>query len=95
MAAYVIVDIDVTEPVEYEEYKKLAAPTVSAYGGRYVVRGGKVEALEGDWQTNRFVVLEFENGEQARKWWDSPEYRVAKEVRHRTARTKMILVENG
>ena len=95
MAAYVIVDIDVTEPVEYEEYKKLAAPTVSAYGGRYVVRGGTVEELEGEWPTNRFVILEFESGERAKKWWNSPEYRVARAVRHRTARTKMILVESS
>jgi len=95
MAAYVIVDIEVTEPVEYEEYKRLAAPTVSAYGGRYVVRGGRVQVLEGEWPTNRFVVLEFDTAERARQWWDSPEYGVAKAVRHRTARTKMILVENA
>jgi uncharacterized protein (DUF1330 family) len=94
MAAYVIVDIEVTEPLEYEEYKRLAAPSVMAYGGRYVVRGGRVEVLEGVWETHRFVVLEFENAEQASKWWGSPEYGVAKAIRHRTARTNMILVEN-
>jgi uncharacterized protein (DUF1330 family) len=95
MAAYVIVDIEVTEPVEYAEYKELAGPTVAAYGGRYVVRGGKVQVLEGEWPTNRFVVLEFEDADQARKWWHSPEYEEAKAIRHRTARTKMILVENA
>ena len=92
MAAYVIVDIEVTEPVEYEEYKRLAAPTVAAYGGRYVARGGATEVLEGDWVPHRLVVLEFESVEQARRWWDSPEYAVAREVRWRTARTNMVVV---
>ena len=95
MAAYVIVDIEVTEPVEYEEYKRLAAPAVAAYGGRYVVRGGQVQVLEGHWPTHRFVVLEFESADQAREWWGSPEYRVAKDIRQRTARTNMIVVENA
>ena len=95
MAAYVIVDITVRDPEGYEEYKKLAAPSVSAHGGRYLARGGKVEVLEGQWETSRFVLLEFADAEQARRWWDSPEYRVAKGIRHRTARTKMILVEGA
>jgi uncharacterized protein (DUF1330 family) len=95
MSAYVIVDIEVTDPDGYEEYKNLAAPSVSAHGGRYLVRGGTVECLEGYWETNRFVLLEFRSAEQARKWWDSPEYRVAKGIRRRTARTKMILVEGA
>jgi uncharacterized protein (DUF1330 family) len=92
MAAYVIVDIDVTEPVEYETYKRLAAPTVAAYGGRYVVRGGATETLEGNWTPHRLVVLEFESVEQARRWWDSPEYTAARVVRQRTARTNMVIV---
>lgn len=91
MAAYVIVDIEVLEPVEYEEYKKLAAPTVAAYGGRYVVRGGAAEVLEGEWVPNRLVVLEFPTAAQAQAWWASPEYSVAKEIRQRTARTNMVL----
>jgi uncharacterized protein (DUF1330 family) len=92
MAAYVVVDIKVTDPEGYEEYKTLAAPSVSAYGGRYLVRGGSVEVLEGQWETNRFVLLEFADADQAREWWNSPEYRAAKGIRHRTAWTKMILV---
>jgi uncharacterized protein (DUF1330 family) len=93
MAAYVVVDIDVTDPVGYEEYKKLAAPTVAAYGGRYVVRGGAVEALEGDWVPKRFVILEFASAAQAKEWYASQEYHAAKKVRHRTATTNMIVVE--
>jgi uncharacterized protein (DUF1330 family) len=91
MAAYVVVDIEVLEPVEYEEYKKLAAPSVTAYGGRYVVRGGVTEVLEGDWTPNRLVVLEFPTVAQAQAWWASPEYSVAKAIRQRTARTDMVL----
>jgi uncharacterized protein (DUF1330 family) len=93
MSAFVIVDIEVTDPVRYEEYKKLAAPTVAAHGGRYVVRGGKVETLEGEWPTGRFVVLEFPSAASAREWWSSQDYRPAKALRHAAARTKMILVE--
>jgi uncharacterized protein (DUF1330 family) len=93
MAAYVIVDIDVTDPVKYEEYKKIAAPTVAAFGGRYIVRGGKVEALEGDWRFERLVVLEFPTAERAREWWRSESYRGAKALRHASAKSKMILVE--
>jgi uncharacterized protein (DUF1330 family) len=93
MAAYVIVDIEITDPVHYEDYKKLAAPTVAAHGGRYLVRGGKVEALEGNWQPGRMVVLEFPSVERARQWWESEMYRPAKELRHICAKTRMILVE--
>jgi uncharacterized protein (DUF1330 family) len=92
MTAYVIVDIEVIEPIEYEVYKQLAAPTVAAYGGRYVVRGGAAETLEGDWIPHRLVVLEFESAEQARRWWDSPEYSAARAIRQRTARTNMVVV---
>jgi len=92
MAAYVIVDIEVTDPVEYEEYKRLAAPTVAAHGGRYVVRGGAAEVLEGDWVPHRLVVLEFESVARARQWWASPEYAAARVVRQRTARTTMVVV---
>jgi len=91
MAAYVVVDIEVLEPVEYEEYKKLAAPSMAAYGGRYVVRGGATEVLEGEWIPNRLVVLEFPTVDQAKAWWASPEYSVAKAIRQRTARTSMVL----
>lgn len=95
MSAYVVVDIEVTDPVGYEEYKKLAAPTAALYGGRYLVRGGAVELLEGEWIPKRFVVIEFPSADQARAWWNSPEYAPAKAVRQRTARTDMILVQGA
>lgn len=93
MAAYVIVDIEVTDPVRYEEYKLLAAPTVAAFGGQYVVRGGAAVTLEGDWVPGRVVVLEFPTAERAREWWASEMYRPAKQLRHASAETEMILVE--
>jgi uncharacterized protein (DUF1330 family) len=93
MAAYVIVNIEVTEPMGYEEYKKLAAPAVAACGGKYVVRGGAAEILEGDWIPKRLVILEFESVAQAKEWWASEEYRAAKELRQKTAITDMIVVK--
>jgi uncharacterized protein (DUF1330 family) len=93
MTAYVIVDIDVTDPAGYEEYKKLAPPAVQRYGGRYLARGGPSETLEGEWAVNRLVILEFPSGERARAWLASPEYAPAKVLRHKYARTKMVLVD--
>ncbi len=93
MAAYVIVDIDITDPVRYEEYKKLAGPTVGAHGGKYVARGGKVHTIEGDWRPGRIVVLEFPTAEKAKAWWGCAEYGAAKAIRNAAARTKMIVVE--
>ena len=84
----VIVDL-----VGYEEYKKLAGATVEKYGGKYIVRGGKTEVLEGDWKPKRIVVLEFESAERAREWLNCEEYREPRKMRHRTAKTNMILVE--
>ena len=93
MAGYVIVDIRVTDPVRYEEYKQMAAPTVEAYGGSYVVRGGSAETLEGGWVPNRIVVLKFPSVERAREWYESAEYAPGKALRHETAESQMILVE--
>jgi uncharacterized protein (DUF1330 family) len=93
MSAYVIVEIDVTDPVGYEEYKKQAGATVAQHGGKYIVRGGKTEVLEGDWKPKRIVVLEFESMQRAKEWLNCEEYREPRKMRHRTAKTNMILVE--
>jgi uncharacterized protein (DUF1330 family) len=93
MAAYVVVQIDVDDPVRYAEYKRLAPASIGAYGGRYVVRGGACEVLEGSWRPPRLVVLEFASVEQARAWWASPEYAPAKALRQASARTEMLLIE--
>ena len=93
MPAYVIVDITVTDPVGYEDYKKLAPPAVAAYGGKYLARGGQVQTLEGDWSPTRLVILEFESAERAKQWLASPEYSAGRQLRHRTATSNMIVVE--
>jgi uncharacterized protein (DUF1330 family) len=93
MPAYIIVDIEILDPLGYEGYKKLAGATVEKYGGKYIMRGGKTEVLEGDWQPKRIVVLEFESAQRAKDWLNSEEYREPRKMRHRTARTNMILVE--
>ncbi len=93
MPAYIIVDVKITSPQLYEEYKKLTPASVAAYRGKFIVRGGATETLEGDWQPGRFVMLEFPTAELARQWWHSPEYAPAKNIRQRAASTKMILAE--
>ena len=93
MAAYIIVEVKINDPVQYEEYRKLTPISLAAYQGKFIVRGGKTETLEGDWDPQRMVVLEFPNTELAKKWWSSEAYAPAKALRQRTAETKMILVE--
>ncbi|MCA1817713.1 MAG: DUF1330 domain-containing protein [Acidobacteria bacterium] len=93
MAAYVVVEIDVHDAETYETYKQLAPPPIELYGGRYLVRGGAVETLEGDWSPGRFVILEFPSAERARAWHASAEYAPAKSLRQASARTRLILVE--
>jgi uncharacterized protein (DUF1330 family) len=93
MAAYVIVDIEVTDPAGYEEYRKLAGPAVAAFDGRFLVRGGATATLEGDWHPARIVLLEFPSLARARAWWSSDAYREARAIRQRTAITDMIVAE--
>ena len=93
MPAYFIANVEVTDPAGFEEYRKLVPETVQKYGGRFLVRGGVAETLEGDWQPNRVVVLEFPSLEQARRWYNSEDYRAPKALRFKTAETSLILVE--
>ena len=93
MTAYVIVDIEVTDPEGYKEYVKLAPEAVKLYGGKYIARGGQNETLEGDWQAKRLVILEFPSVVQAKNWLNSPEYEPARALRHKYARTNMVVVE--
>ncbi len=93
MPAYIIVEVDIEDHSIYEEYKKLTPAAISAYDGKFVVRGANAECLEGDWHPERLVVLEFPSVERAKEWWASPEYSKAKSLRHQSAKTKMILVQ--
>ena len=92
MAAYVVVQIEIHDAARYEEYRRLAPPSIAAYGGRYLVRGGASERLEGEWQPARLVILEFPDESRARAWWASPEYAAAKAIRQGSARTDMLLI---
>lgn len=93
MAAYIIIDIEVTDPVGYEDYKKLASPTLAIYGGKYLARGGNTEVLEGEWTPKRLVILEFENSERAKAWLNSPEYAQALALRHKYAKSNTVVVD--
>ena len=93
MSAYVILDITVNDHELFEQYKRLAPETIAAYGGRHLARGGKAEALEGDWSPNRMVILEFDNAETAKQWLNSTEYREARSLRHQAARSHTVVVE--
>jgi uncharacterized protein (DUF1330 family) len=93
MAAYLIVDIKVNDPVRYEEYRKLVSPTLAAYDGRYLARGGTVKVLEGDLSPNRTVVVEFPSAARALEWWDSDLYRPIRQIRYDSADSKMLLIE--
>ena len=93
MSAFVIADITVNDPESYEEYKKLSPPAIAAYGGKYLARGGKSEKLEGKWEPDRIIILEFESLETAKKFINSPEYSEARALRHKTASSNMIVVE--
>jgi uncharacterized protein (DUF1330 family) len=92
MAAYLLVDCKVTDASRYEDYKRLAQTAVARYGGRYLVRGGEKVVLEGDWQPNRIVVLEFTSLEKARAFYNSPEYAAARVARKGAAQMNMVVV---
>ena len=93
MPAYFIVDNEVIDPAGFEEYRKQVPDTVVKYGGKFLVRGGQLQTLEGDWKPARIVVTEFPSIEQARRWYDSEEYRPLRALRLRTARGSVVLVE--
>lgn len=93
MPAYIIVDVSIHNHEAYEGYKKLTPASLLPFDGRFIVRGGKTETLEGDWQPERIVVLQFPTAEKARQWWASAEYAPAKAIRQANAETRMLLVE--
>ena len=95
MSAYVIAELDITDPEKFAEYRGLVPATVEQYGGKYLARGGSVEVLEGDWNPTRVVILEFESTEQAKKWIDSDEYTPVKQIRFESANTNVVLVEGA
>ncbi len=93
MPAYVVVDIDVKDPATYAGYIEKAPPTVTAFGGKYLARAGRTEVLEGDWTPKGLVILQFDSLERAKQWLDSSEYAPARAVRHKAAKSNMIVIE--
>jgi uncharacterized protein (DUF1330 family) len=93
MPAYIIVQVDISDPTQYEAYKKLTPDTVKAFGGKFILRGNPVDVLEGSWDHDRLVMLEFPDKETAKRWYHSKEYQAAKEIRRSAAQAKFFLVE--
>ena len=95
MAGYIIADVDVHDAEAYGEYRKLVAPTIEKYGGKFVVRAGAHEVVEGDWKPNRVIVIEFESVARAKEWYNSEEYAPALAIRLKAAETSLIIVEGA
>ena len=93
MASYFIVDVKVNDPQTYQEYSKLVGPLLEKYGGKFVVRGGATETIEGDWQPQRLVILEFADEEQFKRWYHSPEYTEARNIRFKASTARAILAQ--
>jgi len=93
MPAYMIAEIEVTNPQQYEEYKKFSPGAIATYGGRFVARGGQTVVLEGDWHPKRVVIVEFDSLERAQQFYNSPEYKQAIAARTGAANARMVAVE--
>jgi uncharacterized protein (DUF1330 family) len=93
MPAYVIVETDIHDPEQYDRYKAASPGAVAAGGGRFVVRGGEMAILEGDWNPSRLVMLEFPDLETAQRWYESEIYQEAKKLREGAASLRMVAVE--
>ncbi len=95
MAAYILADVEVTDPEEYQLYTQQVPGTIEKYGGRFLVRGGQPETLEGDRQSKRVVIIEFPDIEQARAWYHSPEYSAIIGIRHRAAISHLFILQGA
>ena len=93
MPAYVIIETDIHDPVQYERYKAASPAAVAGGGGRFLARGGELAVFEGDWDPTRIVVLEFPDLETVKRWYDSPDYQEAKRLREGAASLRMVAVE--
>jgi uncharacterized protein (DUF1330 family) len=95
MPAYIIAEIQVTDPTSYDRYRPMAAASIARFGGRYVVRGGKLDLLEGEPEPGRIVVIEFPDADAARRWYRSGEYQKALRIRQSASRGRVFLVEGA
>ncbi len=93
MAAYLIVDLEVTDPEAFERYKHEVAPNLASFGARYLTRGGRTAVLEGDWSPRRLVILEFPSMARLEEWYRSPSYAPLLELRQRSASSRVVATE--
>ncbi len=95
MPAYLVTIITVTQQEQFQDYAKLSGPAVAQYGGKFLVRGGTRTILEGKFDANRLVVVEFPSSERAKTLYNSPEYQAARDKRIGAADFNMVLVEGA
>lgn len=95
MTVYMIADVEVIDPEAYQQYIQMAPDIISRFGGRYLVRGGAVEVIEGEWNPRRLVIEAFDSLEQVKQWLASPEQQRANEIRHKAAKTNLIIVQGA
>jgi uncharacterized protein (DUF1330 family) len=95
MAAYIIADVEITDLEEYQRYAKQVPPTLEQYGGKFLVRGGQPETVEGGWNAKRIVIIEFPSIEQAKAWYGSAEYSSIAGIRHHSAVSRIVLVQGA
>jgi uncharacterized protein (DUF1330 family) len=93
MAGYVFANVRIEDPVAYEQYKQVVPATIEHFGGRYLARGGRAQVVEGDLESGRVIVLEFPSYEDAQRWYASPEYAEAKQVRQGCAVAELVIIE--
>jgi len=93
MPAYLVADIEVTDPVGYDEYKKRVPAVIAAHGGRYLARGGASEVLEGTWRPKRSAIIEFPSLASMKAFWESPDYQPLREIRERSAKSNLVVIE--
>ena len=93
MAAYVIVDVEITEAGLYGKFMEQVTATVESHGGKFVARGGKLEVMIGDWTPKRVAILQFDNMDQIHSWLQSPEYTALDDIRSRSSNINMVVVD--
>ena len=93
MPVYAVVNVQITDPARYTEYREKAPATIARYGGKYLARGGEVEVLEGEWNPQRLVILEWQSMERFNEWYNSPEYAPLKQLRGQATVTEFTAVE--
>ncbi len=94
MPGFVVAEVEVTDPATFKLYSDKVPGTIAQYGGHYVIRGGKNTSIEGD-APKRFVVIQFESVEKAKAWEDSPEYSAIKPIRHKSAKSRVFIIEGA